>query len=403
MMKSLLALGGLAGLALAQHALADDKLMLNATLARSVDSNIFRLPAGIDAEQFIGSAEQGDNITALSAGARLDLPYARQRVTANLKATRTSFARFSDLDYTGYDGQADWLWQFGNDWSGDLGWASTRTLASFNSSQERLRNIVSTPTLKARVSWQFAPGWLLEFAPQRGENRNSAEARKVNDYRALDREIGFKYLSAANTVLGLSARTNDYRFPTPQQVAGTPIDNGYRIRTLALAFDWRPTGSSRLSGYVGRQRYLYRQLSDSDFSGGYGRLVYDWNGGGVGVFNLSLRRDVSSYQRRSTFDVSANHVLTRGVSITPSLLLSSKLRAQLNADYARQDYRGGVSAFQPAQERQDRVFSTGAGLSYQPRRELQFDLQYQRETRRSNQPLTDYSARVWTASLQLNF
>ena len=111
-------------------ALWDDKLELFAAQTLTRDDNVFRISSGLDPAAALGSSSKGDTSSTTSLGFNLDVPESRQRFQGGVTWNKTRYDRFTVLNWDGHQGQGIWLWQVGNDISGQLGYTETFALAS---------------------------------------------------------------------------------------------------------------------------------------------------------------------------------------------------------------------------------------------------------------------------------
>src|SRR5207237_5054904 len=102
-------------------ALWDDKLELFAAQTLTRDDNVFRISSDLPAA-VLGLSSKGDTYSTTSLGFNLDVPVSRQRFQGGVTWSKTRFDRFTILNWDGYHGQGTWLWQLGNDSSGQLGY-----------------------------------------------------------------------------------------------------------------------------------------------------------------------------------------------------------------------------------------------------------------------------------------
>src|SRR5581483_9504523 len=98
-------------------ALFGDRLELFAQERVTYDSNVFRIARGVDPHPITGSQSTADVYTTTSLGLNLHLPYSRQMFDVGWAWNVVRFNNFDDLDLTGHEGHATWLYQLGNDLS----------------------------------------------------------------------------------------------------------------------------------------------------------------------------------------------------------------------------------------------------------------------------------------------
>src|SRR5256885_9939032 len=124
-------------------ALWDDKLTLFAEEKATYDDNVFRISKNVS-PQFIGASSAGDTYRTTSLGFGFDVPASRQRFQGGYTWNATRYNQYTDLDSDRHDKPATWLWQLGNDASGQLGYTETSALASFAFTQTRTLDRLKT-------------------------------------------------------------------------------------------------------------------------------------------------------------------------------------------------------------------------------------------------------------------
>jgi exopolysaccharide biosynthesis operon protein EpsL len=355
-------------------ALWDDKLKLFAEEKATRDDNIFRISKDVDPASAIGSTSRGDTYHTTSLGFDLDVPVSRQRFQAGYTGNATRFNRFTDLDFNGHDARAVWLWQLGNDASGQLGYAETFALASFANTQSRRPDPLKTQQAFFNTAYLVTPRWRLQAGVSGLELSNGAPAFQNLDLDVLYTEVAVSYVTPANTSVGLSARTEDGRYPK------SLTDNSYRQRRAGVVADWAPTGVSHVSARADRVSRRYAQVPQQDFDGNTARAEYDWKP--TGKFSLAavVQRDIFPYQ-----DIGSSFVLVKGVMLRPMLGLTEKIDVSGTLDYSVREFLGNLGlASGVSPNRTDRVRSATATVSYRPARTFTLQMSAQREARSSN-------------------
>src|SRR6266704_3279600 len=154
-------------------ALWDDKLQLFAEEKLTHDDNIFRISKDLDPE--------GDTYRTTSLGFNLDAPVSRQRFQVDYTWYATRFNRSPDLDFDGRDARATWVWQLGNDASGQLGYAETSTLTSFAFTQSRTLDRLETQQPFFNAAYLVTPRWRLQAGIRGLAQRNGDPQRQKFD------------------------------------------------------------------------------------------------------------------------------------------------------------------------------------------------------------------------------
>jgi exopolysaccharide biosynthesis operon protein EpsL len=353
-------------------ALWDDKLKLFAEEKITHDDNVFRFSRDLD--------PVGDTYHTTSLGFNLDVPVSRQRFQVDYAWNATRFNRSTDLDFNGHDARAAWLWQLGNDASGQLGYAETFALASFANTQSRVPDPLKTRQAFFNAAYLVTPRWRLQAGVSGLELSNGAPV--VNgapvfqnlDLDVLYTEVAVSYVTPANNSVGLSARTEDGRYPK------SPSDNAYGQYRAGVVADWAPTGVSHVSARADHVSRHYAQVPQQNFDGNTARAEYDWKPTGKFLLAGVVQRDIFPYQ-----DIGSSFVLVKGVLLRPTLGLTEKIDVSGTLDYSIREFLGnpGLPSGVPS-NRTDRVRSVTATISYRPARTFTLQLSAQREVRSSN-------------------
>ncbi len=269
-----------------------------------------------------------------------------------------------------------WLWQLGNEASGQLAYTETSALASFANIQSSRPDPLKTRQAFFSAAYLVTPRWRLNAGVSGLELTNGDTARQSLDLDVLYTEAALSYVTPANTSVGLSARTEDGRFPK------SSVDNAYHQTSAGVVADWTPTGASHLSARGDRlsRRYAEASLQTFDFVGYTARGQYDWKPTGKLSLAAVAQRDIFPYQ-----DIGSSFVLVKGVTLRPALRMTEKIEMSGTVDYSIREFLpspGQTSGGSPS--RTDRVRSVAATLSYRPARTFTLLLSAQREARSSN-------------------
>ncbi len=385
---STIAVAGLFLPAMEAFALWDDKLKVFVEEKITRDDNVFRFSKDLD--------PVGDTYHTTSLGFNLDAPVSRQRFQVDYTWNATRFNQSTDLDFDGHDARATWLWQLGNDVSGQLGYTETSTLASFAFTQSRTLDRLKTQQAFFNAAYLVTPRWRLQAGVRGLEQTNGDPPRQILDVKVRSTDFIVSYVTQASTSVGLSVRNEDGRFPNQ----GSTVDNNaYRQDSVGIVADWTLTGASHVSARADRVRRRYAQVPQQDFDGNTARAEYDWKP--TGKFSLAAvaQRDIYPY-----LDIGSSFVLVKGVTLRPALSLTEKIEVSGVLDYSVRDFLGNpglASGVSPG--RTDRVRSGTATVSYRPARALTLLFSAQREARSSNVAFVDYAVNVRSIAARITF
>ena len=365
-------------------ALWDDKLTLFAEEKATHDDNVFRISKDLDPSA-IGASPRGDTYRTTSLGFNFDVPASRQRFQGGYTWNATRYNQYTDLDSDGHDTRATWLWQLGNDASGQLGHTETSALAPFAFTQSRTLDRLMSQQGFFNAAYPVTPRWQLQAGVRGLEQTNGDPLRQIFDVKVRSTDFILSYITPASTSVGLSARTEDGRFPNQQ---GGTLDNAYRQDSVGIVADWTLSGVSHVGARADRVRRRYANVPQQDFDGNTARAQYDWKP--TGKFSLAAvaQRDIYPY-----LDIGSSFVLVKGVTLRPTLIVTEKIDVSGSFDYSIRDFLGNPGLASGASSgRTDRVRSGTATISYRPARTLTLLMSAQREGRSSNVVPADATA-----------
>lgn len=387
-------------LLLALHARAQDvaaKVTPFVEETLSTDDNVFRISKDVDPATVIGSRSRADTYRTTSFGLSADVPVSLQRFVGSLTFNSTRYQRFSALDFDGHDLRGSWLWQAGKDLRGELGFSDTYSLASF-------AQLLSTTPDQLRVrqefvngAWMVTPQWRLRAAGERLEQRNSNSATLFNDVNIDGFEASLSRVSATGNSIGCSARLETGHFPTLQPLGGALIDNAYRQYGAGLTLDWTLSASSHVVARADQVSRRYEQLPQRDFNGATGRAEFTWTPAGKLALTAIAQRDISRYEyTRSTL------VLIKGIGVRPTWRMTAKLELSADLEALTRSYPGDpTQALGLAGERDDKVRTASALLTYHPAATVTVQASLLHEARSSNVAFGDYAANVAWINVRL--
>ena len=384
-------------------ALWDDRLELFAAQTLTRDDNVFRISSGLDPAAALGSSSKGDTYSTTSLGFNLDFPVSRQRFQGGVTWNKTRYDRFTVLNGDGHQGQGIWVWQVGNDISGQLGYTETFGLASLANIQSGVQsstpNFLTTQRAFFNAAYLLTPRWRLRGEAGRLKQSNEVPERKVNDTSTDSVDLTVSYVTPVSNQIGLGVRVEDSRLPNRQFVAGDLFDNSYRQQNVAAVTDWTLTGSSHLSARVGSVRRTYTQLPQRDFEGGTFNAAYDWKPTGKLTLIAAAQKGISTSEQ-----INIGFVLVKGVALRPALRLTDKVNIAGAFEYSNREYRSDPAlALGVVPNRTDRVRSAAVTASYRPIRTVTLQMALLHETRSSTAAFGDYAANVVSATARIGF
>ncbi|PKO55671.1 MAG: hypothetical protein CVU28_05655, partial [Betaproteobacteria bacterium HGW-Betaproteobacteria-21] len=376
----------MAALALAHGAaMADEADALNFTVSQAAyyESNLYKLADGAQAP----GGKRHDRIAITGLGAAFDRVYSRQRLRAALDVKHTSYAIHDYLDYTAPDARLAWDWQVGNHFSGLLSHDYRESLAGFEDVVGVQQTILLYSRTGASANYWWHPNWAAGLGVSSAQSRYKDDARPTSELDARDLDFNLTYRPASGNTVVLTLRQTDGRYPGRPAVAGSIRD--YQQRDYRLRGEWRLTGATVISGYLGHTGRSYELAPNRDFSGVTGRLALQWVPTAKTSINVSWRRELGADQ-----DLFNNYAVTNAITLAPNWAITEKIRLGATLEYSKRDYGGdpelGFDGTDSTGE--DRTRRYGLNLQYQPMRALQLIAGVQKERRTSALAAREYEA-----------
>jgi exopolysaccharide biosynthesis operon protein EpsL len=353
------------------------------------DDNLFRLPDGV---RPVDGGSRSDRLSQTAVGLHFDHVYSLQRLIAGVTVVDRRYAEHANQDSTTVDGVLRWNWALGSLWSGNLGLLQREAPRSFADTVRRVRSINTLRRLEGDAEYRWHPAWVAVVGAEQTASRYSDSQSSASEYDETAVEVGAGFRPKSGNRLDLVARYADGSYPNRSPSA--TIDSDYTQRDLRLRGDWRVSGLSRFSGYVGLTSRAYPHVESLDFSGATGRLVFDWTPTGKLSFRTTVRREIGSED-----EVIDNFVVSRAISFEPRWLATDKVTLWSRLEWLRRDF--GQSS-QPLQDG-NRTRSYGLGLIYQPLRSATVGASFQHSVRSAPGPLFDYSDKIFGLDLKVGF
>ena len=351
------------------------------------DSNLFRR----------SSNEESDTIWHLGAGFESDLKLSRQHLVFDLELDRSLYNANDQLDNTRIDGRAAWEWQVGNLWSGNLGYDYDKRLTSFT---ERLipdKDMRTTQTGFFDAGYQIHPDWRLVGGVDVVDV--SYEERTRLDRKSNSGLLEVQYQNTLNTRVGLRGKYTAYDL-NDTDIGDVSISNDYDMTALSGVFYWEGSAKSALELLLGYTDISYDQLSERDFDGVSGRLIYHW------ILTGKTKLDIEAWREPSTLgDEIQDYVLSQGVSIRPTWNATTKISVRGVLSYENDDFkaRNDVLDALGQEKRKDDNWLFGIRGNWGPRRFVDVSVGYRYKKRDSTIDVRDFKDHQVDAKVQLNF
>jgi exopolysaccharide biosynthesis operon protein EpsL len=345
----------------------------------SYDDNLLRVNSAADAAALFGSSQTSDIINSETIGIIGDKQISLQHFNVQLELTRNEFNRFTSLDNDSHYYSGVWNWQFGQHVGGDIGVSDMRKLGTFLEVHQLVHNEHTYAHEFADIAWQFHPSWRVRAAISTDEYINSLSTFANNNRNQDMSEFGLDYLAASGSSIGLQYSQTDGTYPARAQTPGSIFDTEFKQQEVSTVVDWLVSGKTHLQFKAAMLSRLYNQHPSRNFNGPNGRVTLGWTP--TGKLNLSLATWREIYADE---EATSNYVDGRGISLTPTWAITSKIKLQGKLSYEQQDHVGDplIPSTQP--QRHDVFQSANAQVSYEPLRNITLIASIEHDERLSN-------------------
>lgn len=390
-------LGLLAGTIFFQPALAapGDTFQPYLSYTYSYDDNLRRRPT-----VSVSAADTSDIFHRAEGGILIDKSISKQRLTANLNFSRTTFNQFTELDNNAKDLQGNWNWRLGNHLEGNLGASYAQALTPYSAEyQSNERNLRTQRREFFDAAWRLHPSWRLRGGFSHYQLEYDLATQKFGDRTEDATELGLDYLAASGSTVGVLVRHVKGGFPTPQQIGPLVVDNSYSQNEYKGKIDWLISGKSRLQflgGWVERKHDFFPAR---DASGPSVRMIANWLPTGKVGMTLTAWRDINASD-----DLTASYTLNKGLSLASNWDMLAKVRMDALIKVEKRDFSGATAytALLPS-NRQDTSRYASLSLTYAVMQNLQISASVFRDDLKSNIALSDYRAKGMMINLRSVF
>jgi exopolysaccharide biosynthesis operon protein EpsL len=363
------------------------------------DSNLLRLSDTVDPVSVTGKSDKSDFIKQVRAGFDMDWTISRQHFLIKANANQNWFQNFTKLNYTGWDTQAQWNWQMGNNLNGEIGYSNIQTLGSFAQLNGVVNNLVNYQRSFADAGYLFHPNGKIKFGLFRTETHFDSTSRQFSNNIEDNAEVNLQYLSPAGSILGLRVLATDGQYPQRQITIGSTQDNAYTRMNYAATGDWHVNSKTRVDGQVGYTQQNFAHFNVHDFSDITAQLNLNWQATDKTLLALSARRLIN--QANNQF---SSFLLTQGVWFNLTWQSTPKVTLKLPMSYQQQLYLGGADSNTIGLEQQkDNVGNIGFNLMYHPLGSVSIGPVVTYEKRESNFSLRSYTTLSGGADLRVDF
>jgi exopolysaccharide biosynthesis operon protein EpsL len=363
------------------------------------DSNVLGLPDKEAAQALTGSDKMSDVSKTLQAGISLNEQISRQLLTATISASKTEYNQFKELNNDGKNLVANWKWQLGNYWSGNLGTSYVKSLTPFTDFHALELNTRTQEQNYLDAAWLFHPSWRVTGRVSSYSVKYDLVSQQPNNHSEDSGQVGLDYLASTDSTIGIVAKHIRGYVPFMQIYGPVGIESDYTQDELKAKIDWHVSGKSRLQFLGGEVRRKHDVLTERDFTGTNSRLIFDWFCTGKLKITSAIWKEIGIYD-----DLSTSYSINHGVSIAPTWNISAKTAVVGNLQYVHRDFtQSAVLTLPSSGDLKDNLRAASLSLNYAPIPSVLLQSSIFYNAKVSGDASNDYARRGLSFSMQYQY
>jgi hypothetical protein len=363
----------------------------------SEETNLYRLPEGIEPADFIDSdARRDDEVTSSSLSVAGLWERGGQAVELDTSLAANRFSRNGDLDNDSGRGSLAWRWRLGK-WSTQLGGHREQALASFANTYSLDKDVLDVAAKHGEARFEATPRWSATFGARESATEHSNPLRVGENATTRTATFGLLHHTPRADTIGVELRRA--RAEHPEAMLGNlPSASDYDERRSLVTLRYLLASKLQFDGNAGRVERTYPYGARGAFDGDVWNAELRW------VFSPKTAVAVERWQDvKANLDAESEHFVATGGSLAASWSPIDTVRIAVQASRERQRYIGRTDADLAEGPRYDTPHTSAFTISYAPRQRFSLDLSYWRETRDSNRARFDYAADSLAVGWELEF
>jgi len=390
-----LLLGGPVG---AQAEGADD-LRFSASVGLIHDSNLFRLPSGIDPAPLIGRSSPSETINITTLGASYQRSYSLQRVELDVRVTDYRYQNFDYLSFLAKNYRAAWNWSYTPHVYGLLRTTRDQSLNSFTDFRGfNQRNLRTDDATDFTATYELDARWRLNGGLSRTSRSNSEPFTAEADTRNTAVQAGVRYVLPSGSSAGYRIRSTDGRYTTRRVIPNAGFfDTDFTQTDNILSATWAVSQATRAEFSVGHRSRSYPNYPQRNFNDFLGSASVNWTYSGKGGVVAAWTRELDTFE-------TANFNFTQidRFSIGPVWQISPKTTVRARYEHAIRDFKGTPTGLVTAQRR-DTTNDASISIDWEPYRFLLLSASLQNSRRSSTAPGLGFNSNALNFSAQFTY
>jgi exopolysaccharide biosynthesis operon protein EpsL len=362
-----------------------DTLQFRALAGIEHDSNVLRTP----------TATVADEVAMVGLGLKFDKRIGLQRFRADAEAATYRYDDLSNLNYHTLNYSAAWDWRFTQPFHG-VASAERRQFREVTTDSVTGTNRIGRRTIRAEVldgvydvdgAWRALAG--IGHTRASSTDPNSWDASP--SIRTVHVGAGYEFASGTTMQLRYKHGDGEYTALT------TPGPNEFRDDEAEFLLKWPITGKTAIEARLAHVDRSHAGAPLRNFSGVVGSATAAWDITGKTRLIAAVSRDISGSGQSL-----GGHVVTNRVYLAPVWKATAKTSFNLRYEHAERDWRD-APAGSPDAGRHETVEVAGAGVEWEPLRNLAVTGGVRRERLKSSIVTTGYRATVYSVGLKAHF
>ena len=305
-------------------------------IAQRYDSNLFRLPDGVEP---FGSGRRSATTRTVGVGLQVNKTYGQQRFDVAASVSRDQYDPYDYLDATGRALTATWAWTLTPSLTGNLSFAQVEAPNNFADTGLQVASN-KRKTEERRFDVAYRPGAALHprlaLIQSEDKSQQTTFQRQNSKTTSLEGALVYEFRSGNTAELYFRRGRGDYL-----DLNGDPLlqnDAQYDENETGIAVRWQGSGASRFDGRIGFLDRKHRTFASRDFSGPVGNLQYTYELTGKTRFQVSANRTLSSIQ-----SFSSSYSRDESLSIGPTWFATGKITVRPLYTITRRTFRGALA------------------------------------------------------------
>lgn len=374
-------------------------LRLSASIGLIHDSNLFRLPSGINLLPVLGRSSATETINLTSLGLNYQRSYSLQKVEFDVNVSDYRYRNFGYLSFLATNYRAAWDWSYTPHLYGRISTSREQSLNSFTDfSGFNQRNVRQQTRTGFDATYELDARWRLKAGLSRNSLENSQLVTGIADYNQNTIEAGVQYVmpSGSSARYRLASTDGNYTSNRTFPSAGF-YDVGFTQTDNELRANWAISRDTSAEFMLGLRNRSHPNYPQRDFSGTTGSANLRWTYSGKSALVAGWTRELGAYETNDF-----NYSQTDRFSIGPIWQVSPKATVQLQLAHAIRNYKGTPFGVVTAQRR-DTTNDASISVNWEPYRFLLLSASLQNARRSSTAPGLDYTSNMININAQFSY